>query len=243
MVESYGKDGNAKSIRQKVFALLDENQLFTPQAICQMLNLYHAKYCRYISKLKCEWKHYRQNEQGSNCSSVHAWQGRCRVPTHLDRVFALEVGWKPTKAKNRWLEWKEKLGLMMWFENGTVYLHVKSPVNLGKVKQLVCNGFGKTGLIYEIGILDEVVSTIRPTRAHYIFDAKVPLPRKTITYFDKSHGLTIKIGDKSHPNAVEVESRVPDWTNHIESSFEKFASLLDSCEYKKDSLKKPDYVV
>jgi hypothetical protein len=87
----------------------------------------------------------------------------CRVPTFLDRVRALEVGWKPTKAKNRWLLWKEPLGRMMWFEDGTFNLHVKSPVNLGKAKQLVWNGFGDTGLIFDMKILDAVVSTIRQT--------------------------------------------------------------------------------
>ena len=37
----------------------------------------------------------------------------------------------------------------MWFESGNVNLHIKSFVHLGKVKQLVCNGFIFTGLIFD----------------------------------------------------------------------------------------------
>ncbi len=69
------------------------------------------------------------------------------------------------------------------------------------------------------------------------------LPRKTITYFEKSHGLTIKIGDKSHPTAVEVESHVPDWAERLTLSFEKIAEAFSSNTYEKDSAKKPDYLV
>jgi hypothetical protein len=243
MVDSNSENSEPKNIRQRVFALLKENPLFSSKNICKNLDLSYAQYGAYINNLKSQWKTNCENEQGSNCSSVHAWHGLCRVPTHLDRVLALEVSWETTEAKNRWLLWKDKLGRLMWFENGTVYLYVKSPVNLGKIKQLVWNGFGSTGLIFDMKILDEVTSTIRPTGAHYVFETGHPLPRKTIKYFEKSHGLTIKIGDKSHPNAVEVESRTPDWAEHLGLSLEKVASFFNSCVYEKDALKKPDYVV
>lgn len=39
--------------------------------------------------------------QGSNCSSVHNWRGLCIVPSWVDRVLAVEVGWKRTGAKDR----------------------------------------------------------------------------------------------------------------------------------------------
>ena len=216
MVNSNSENSEPKSTRQRV----RENPLFSSKNICKNLSLSYAQHGAYINNLKSQWKTNRENEQGSNCSSVHAWRGRCRVPANLDRIFALEEGWIKTKGKNRWLLWKEPLGRMMWFENGTVYLHVKSPVNRGRKKQLVWNGFGSTGLIFEMKILDEVASTVRPTGAHYVFETRQPLPRKTIKYFEKSHGLIIKIGDKTHPNAVEVESRTPDWAEHLSLSLE-----------------------
>jgi hypothetical protein len=191
MFESYGKNGNSESIRQRVFALLDENQYLTAKSICEKLNLPYWQYGSYVNKTKSEWKSYRQEQRGSNCSSIHSWRGWCRVPDYVDRTLSLELGWKRTKAKNRWLLWKEKRGRMEWFETGRVNLHVTSPVNLGKIKQLVCNGFGFTGLIFDDGVLQKVLDTIHATGAHYVFETGRPLPKKTFDYFKKSHGLTI----------------------------------------------------
>jgi hypothetical protein len=101
MVESYGKNSNSESIRQRVFALLDKNPYLTANAICEKLNLSYWQYSNYLTKTKSEWKSYRQKEQGSNCSSIHGWRGWCRVPDYADRNLALELGWKRTKAKNR----------------------------------------------------------------------------------------------------------------------------------------------
>jgi hypothetical protein len=244
MVDSNSENSEPKAIRQRVFALLNENPLFSSKNICKQLNLSYAEHGAYINNLKSQWKTNRENEQGSNCSSVHAWRGLCCVPTNVDRVLALEVGWEHTEAKNRWLLWKDKFGRMMWFENGTVYLYVKSPVNMGRIKQLVWNGLGDTGRIFDMKILDEVASTIRPTSTHYVFETGQPLPKKTIRYFEKSHGLTIKIGDKSHPTAVEVESRPPDWAEYLASSVQKIVDCLAVDFVHENCPKKPlDYVI
>ena len=111
MVESYSKNGNTESLRRSVFALLNSDPSLTAKSICEKLDLsYNEKY-RYLNKLKNDWKSYRENERGSNCSSVHAWSGCCYVPLNVDRNLALEVGWKQTKAKNRWLLWGDKSGI------------------------------------------------------------------------------------------------------------------------------------
>ncbi len=131
----------------------------------------------------------------------------------------------------------------MWFENGRVNLHVTSPVNLGKVKQLVSNGFGFTGLIFDDKVMAQVQETIHHYGAHHVFDVGAPLPRKTIKYFDKSHGITIKIGDMSHPESVEVESHVPDWAERMDLFLEKLDGFFTANTFGKDTSKKPDYVI
>ena len=70
MVESYGKNGNNESIRQRVFVLLDENPYLTAKPICEKLNLPYWKYVSYVNKTKSEWKSYRQEQRGSNYSSI-----------------------------------------------------------------------------------------------------------------------------------------------------------------------------
>jgi len=245
MVESNSENSYSKNIRHSVFAILDENHLLSPKMICAKLHLPYGKYGDYVNNLKSHWKSHYQYEQGSNCSSVHAWSGWCYVPQYVDRDLALTVGWERTKAKNRWLKWKDKsdIGRMMWFENGRVNLHVTSPVNLGKVKQLISNGFSFTGLIFDDKVMLQVLETIHHQGAHHVFDIGSPLPKKIIKYFEKSHGLTIKIGDKSHPKSVEVESHVPDWAERMDLFLEKLDSFFSANTYGKDNSKKPDYVV
>lgn len=65
---------------------------------------------------------------------------------------------------------------MMWFENGRVNLHVASSVNLGKVKQLVSNGFGFTGLIFDDKVRMQVLETIHHYGSHYVFLYRLASP-------------------------------------------------------------------
>ena len=245
MVDSNSESCDSKTIRHRVFALLKENPSFSPKMICAKLHLSYVIYGSYINNLKSYWKSNYQFEQGSNCSSVHAWSGWCHVPQYVDRDLALTSGWKRTKAKNRWLHWKDKTGLgsMMWFENGRVNLHVASPVHLGKVKQLVCNGFSFSGLLFDDQVMLKVLESIHHYGSHYVFDVGSPLPKKTIKDFEKSHGITIKIGDMSHPKSVEVESHVPDWAEKLTFSLERIADVFGASVNEKESFKKTDFIV
>lgn len=242
MVESYGKNGNIESLRQRVFALLDKNPYLTAKPLCEKLNLPYKQYSNYITKIKSEWKSYRQKQRGSNCSSIHSWHGWCRVPDYVDRTLALEVGWEETKSKNRWLLWHDRVGRMMWFESGRINVYVRSPANLGRAKQLISNGFFNTGLIFELRILEQVFETFKFRGAHYVFDVGQPLPKMTVDTFERSHGIIIKLGDKSHPRCIEVISRCPDWAERNELLLERLTALLCPEGLKKETLKKSDYI-
>jgi hypothetical protein len=243
MVESNSKNGNTESLRRSVFALLDKDPYLTAKPLCEMLELPYQQNYRYLNKLKNDWKSNHENKQGSNCSSIHGWRGWCYVPYSVSRDLAVQAGWVPTKAKNHWLLWKDTLGRMEWFEKGRVNLFVRSPVNQGRIKQLVCNGFSFTGLITDNKVLDQVLVTIQYKGAHYVFDTGQPLPKTTIDYFDKNLGIVIKVGDGSHRRAIEVISRVPDWAERMDLFLEKLDSFFSANTYGKDNSKKPDYVV
>lgn len=245
MAQSNSESCDSKTIRHRAFALLKENDKLSPMRICAELHLPYVRYGAYINNLKSYWKSHYQNEGGSGCSSVHAWSGRCCVPTFVDRGLALRVGWIQTRAKNRWLLWKDEkeIGRMMWFETGVVNLYVRSPVHLGKVKQLVCNGFSFTGLVFEDKVMAQVLETIKPYGAHYVFDIGIALPKKTINYFEKSHGIIIRIGDKSHPYAVEIESHTPDWADRLNLSLDRLADVLGGGPTELAPNKKPEYLV
>ena len=52
--------------------------------------------------------------------------------------------------------------------------------------------------------------------------------------------MVIKVGDASHPNAVEVVTCYPDWVERNERVLEEMGGLLRDGFYEKDCLNKPE---
>jgi len=218
--KSRSQDSNCESsyghsIRERVFKQLDDNPLLTSKPLCKLLGLGYRRYGQYVSNLRSQWRYNYQNERGSKCSSVHGWRGWCFVPTGLDRSAAVAAGWVETRARNRWLLWRDRLGRMQWFETDRVNLYVRKPANFGKACQLVCNGFSFTGLITDMRVLEAVLETVRFKGAHFVFDTKERLPYLVIDLFRKSSGVVIKVGDRTHPTSVEVIASYMDWARYI----------------------------
>jgi hypothetical protein len=103
---------------------------------------------------------------------------------------------------------------------------VRKPANLGKAYQLICNGFSFTGLITDIKVLEQVLSTVRFKGAHYVFPLGQRLPKLTIDLFQKSNGIIIKVGDNTHPDSLEVIACYPDWAERNERMFEQLNDTL-----------------
>ena len=234
------------SIKDSVLKLLDKNPLLTAKPLCKLLSLPWPQYKSYITNLRSIWLGSPKNKRGSKCS-IHAWRGYTHIPTRIHtriHARAVEVGWVETRARNRWLLWKDRLGRLQWFETGRVNLYVRKPANLGKAYQLICNGFSFTGLITDIKVLEQVLSTLRFKGAHYVFPTDQRLPRLTIDLFAKSNGVIIKVGDRSHPHAVEVIACYPDWAERNERLLEQLNHTLKRLivPVAPNNLRKVDYV-
>jgi hypothetical protein len=240
-VDSNSESCYTSSLRQVVFGLLQKDPLLTARDMCRELSLPYGKYGAYVNNCKSFWKSNCRNERGSKCS-IHACRGWCYAPDGVDRARALGVGWIPSRARNRWLLWKDRLGRLQWFETGRVNLYVRKPANLGKAKQLVCNGFSFTGLITDLKVLERILKGIRFKGAHYVFETGHRMPKLVIDQFTKSNGVSVEVGDASHPNAVEIVTCYPDWAERNERMLEEIRDLLRNGFYEKDYLYKPDYV-
>jgi len=219
-------NGNSGSIRQHVFSLLDENPLLTAKPLCKLLDLNYRDYHKYVAKLRSLWKCYHKNERGSKCS-MHGWRGWCYVPCGLDREAAVDGGWRVTRARNRWLLWKDRLGRLQWFETDRVNLYVRTPANLGRAYQLVCNGFSFTGLITDMKALERVLESVRFEGAHFVFDAQARLPYLVIDLFRRSNGVIIKVGDRTHPTGVEVIAEYMGWAERHERLSQQLLDVLN----------------
>jgi len=87
------------------------------------------------------------------------------------------------------------------------------------------------------------LSTLRFKGAHYVFATEQRLPRLTIDLFAKSNGIIIKVGDRSHPNAVEVVACYPDWGERCEATVQRFTQVLENLSSGPSiNQKKVDYV-
>ena len=222
-----GKDLEDGSIKSAVFRLLDKNPLLTAKPLCKLLGLPWPRYQNYVNKLRSQWRTLPKNERGSKCSSVHGWRGWCYVPAGLDRAAAVSAGWHRTRARNRWLLWRDRLGRLQWFETDRVNLYVRKPANLGRAYQLVCNGFSFTGLLTDMKVLEQVLESVRFKGAHFVFDVKERLPYLVIDLFRKSNGVIIKVGDRTHPTGVEVIAEYMDWAERNERLGEQLLDVLN----------------
>jgi hypothetical protein len=142
------------------------------------------------------------------------------------RVEAVRVGWRATRARNRWLLWDDRFGRVQWFETGRLNLYVRKPASLGRAKQLICNAFSYTGLVADFQVLEPVLNGIRFNGGHYVFETGKALPKLTIGRFAKSNGVILKIGDRSHPTSVEVIASYPDWAEQNERLLQRLAEML-----------------
>ena len=226
--DAYCKQGKLESLRQSVFASLDENLSLTAKPLAKLLELPWPKYKGYLDRLRFEWKAYRRNEQGLKCSS-HGWRGWLYLPRELVEVRdrAVGVGWVRSRARNRWLLWRDRLGRLQWFETGRINVYVRKPANFGKAHQLICNGFSFTGLVTDIKVLEWLLTGLRFKGAHYVFHLGQWLPKLTIDLFQKSNGIVIKVGDDSHPDSLEVLSTYPDWAERNERVTGQLADVLE----------------
>lgn len=245
-LDSYSKSSNSNNIRKQIFDLLDgeghTNPMLTPKQICKLLNLSYRQYHNYVSKTKWEWKYYYRNEQGSKCSNFHCFKAKAKLDPALSQALRQLVcldwgrggagfGWVQSRAKNRFWFWRGKLGRAVWFETGSVRLHVRRPGNLGRAKQLFCDAFVNTGLLTDFEVLNPILERIRPKSGHFPYSAGERLPYMVIRDFELSHGVIIKVGDRSHPDAVEVIASFSDVVDDALDRLEKIEkSSSKNCE-------------
>ena len=222
------------SMRKEVCRLLDENPLLTAKMLAKLMNLDYKKYRQTLTNYRNFWVYNHENERGSKCSSLHCFKAKVKLDLALSQRLRCVIdsdvekgifGWVLSKARNRFLVWKGRLGRVVWFESGTVTLHVKRPGNLGKTKQLFCDAFVNTGLLTDVKVLNPILERIRPKSGHFPYSSGARLRYMVIRDFEESHGIVIKVGDKTHPNAVEV---IASFSDAIDLALQKLDNLEKS---------------
>ena len=232
----------AKYIKDTVIQELDKNPLLTAKPLCFLLKLNYEQHGDYVAHIRSNWKsdyRYRQGLKG--LISIHNWHGWIYTPGALSldegvSKSALEQGWVQTRARNRYLLWKDRaLGRLEWFGTGRVNIWLKKPVTLGKLKQLLANAFlwaftsnsEGSRLVDSVNLFERWVATHKRKGFHFVFDTGQRMPYSKIDLFKDSNGVVFKTGDLSHPTCIELEINYPDWGVRLEKLTEQNIKTIE----------------
>jgi hypothetical protein len=207
------------SIKSRVSKLLDENPLYTPKRLCELARLPYKRYQDYVTHLRSTWKHDTKIGLRSRCPKQHNVRAFCYVPKGCNRVAALDVGWELSRNRNKTVVWnrdKIQLGRVEWFTSGKVIAYVRKPQTMARAKQILANAFCWTGLISDSKLIVAFLDSVKWRGSHDVHETAERLPYKVIDNYVESHGVRIVLGDRTHPNAVEVQWVYPDWLERLE---------------------------
>jgi len=241
------------SMRREIRALLNKNPLLTAKPICKILGIDYKTYGHYVRNEKCIWKKSYKNRlhlKGLTGDNFKNWRGWVYVQKIIDRKKdstvterAVEAGWILTKARNRFLLWKDpKRGRLEWFETGRVKIWIRKPANRGKANEILVNSFLRTGLISNFKIFEALLRSVRFKGATLLIPTSMRLPYLKLDLLKESNGVVFKMGDLSHPDCLEFNFFYPDWGEHSEAVVARFHKLLgDVFNPKTQDPKKPSF--
>jgi hypothetical protein len=261
MVIHYSNGGNGEpegnSIKRSIWAKLTENPLLSPKELAKLLDLPYKQYRNYITKERSNWKYYHESERGSKCSGFHCYKAKVRLDRGLSDDLKAKLsfgvpnafvgyGWRLSRARNKFLIWKGRFGRVVWYTTGLVLLEVKKPGNLGKAKQLFCDAFCNSGLLTDFKVLNPVLERLGPKSCHFPYETPMRLPYVQINDFAESHGIIIKVGDRSHPNAIEViaeftskQAEIEQKVTYVFDAFQRVDVSRGLVDPKLESVKPP----
>jgi hypothetical protein len=231
-------DVSGSSLREKVEKILNKNPLISARYICQILGIPYKHNRQKIYNIKNRWKSNIKYEGGSN-PSFHGWYGWNYIPEVYKEVLDLKrqevrerlvsVGWKESKAKNKWLYWSERLGRIQWYQTGRLRIYCRKPSEKtlnARVKQLMANAFFATHVISNWEVMEQLMA-VKHYGLHVAYETGQRQPMMTVTEFKDSNGIIIKLGDKSHPSSLEVISLYPDWHLQTMKALDKLGVTME----------------
>ena len=143
--------------------------------------------------------------------------------------------WRVSRNKNRERLWHESGVSLGWHRNGTLVFRFKGFRPQGHLLGVFVRAFLDV-IMSSNKSEHEVVNYLhllfkekyRTRGFHSTYETGQPLPKTKVTDFEKSHGITIRLGDGSHPTSLEVEQREPFWFSKIEKIVDRLGVEIES---------------
>jgi hypothetical protein len=236
------------SLRHRVFKLLDKNPLLKPKQICELLGETYAKRGEVVTQYKKQWKKEYKSQRGlirSYPDELHHVFYKGKLPSEVVKailqIMTLNLpnayeGWKRSRAKNRYWIFRNKLGRIRFFENGTVELWIRKPASAGKAKGLFTQAFVWTRLIDSIQVCDDFYKTLM-RRFHATFDYGKRVGYMRITAFKETHGFEFVSGDKTHPTSAEFMFEYHAEVDSARRLFEQMQSFFEQFSLRQSNVR------
>jgi hypothetical protein len=236
----YSKGSNVlgeASKKERVWKLLDKHPSLKAKQLCYVLQLPYKENANHVTKLRSEWKHYSEIGEGLKRLSFHNQHWKGFALRQLDRRqgnvtdLAVRSGWLLTRARNRMLVWRDvSLGRIEWFETGTILIGVSKPASKMKLYQLLSKAFLMTSLsdlIGDIKVYQAWQDSFYQHDGHLVYDTGQRLPYARIELLKGSNGIVVTLGDKSHPQSVEIQYCFPEYAEKSEVTLELANKALE----------------
>lgn len=214
--------------RRKVEKLLNENPHLSTQDIEQKLHGSDTKLAsQTIKNYASNWRQYSRN---GAVPRLHSGFGQLEsgFDAGLWEVALSFEHWHVSKNKNRERLWFENGITVGWHRSGTVVFRFKGSRPRGHILGVFSHAFWQ--VLLSTGRSERELSDFlkalfeekyRETH-HYVFETERPQPKMKIDHFENRYGLTIKLGDGSHPTSLEVEEKEPPWLSRFEGAVGSF---------------------
>jgi hypothetical protein len=213
--------------RRKVEKLLDENPYLSTQDIDQKLHGSGTKLAyQTIKNYASNWRQYSRN---GAVPRLHSGFGVLESGFDAGLWEAGPAyGWRVSENKNRERLWFENGVTVGWHRSGMVVFRFKGSRPRGHILGVFSHAFWQ--VLLSTGRSERELSDFlkvlfeekyRETH-HYVFETERPQPRMKIDHFENRYGLTIKLGDGSHPTSLEVEEKEPPWLSRFEGAVGSF---------------------
>lgn len=247
-------DGSGITLKERVFLKMDQFPNISIRELCRLLAIDYQYYKGTMASYRYEWRKHKSLMNRVHKAETHKARAWCFALKSFSRELALTVNWIQSKGKNAELNWKmnPSYGRIRWFQNGRIIIHVKKPQTMARVKRLLCLAFFDTGLIHDPKLLNPFLDKVRWLGASDVFKSgsEKRLPYMKIDKYKATHGIAIRLGDRSHPYDVEVDWVHPDWLEKLElmqehniKTIEEFTKFMKNLSQpKKPGKDKPFYV-
>ena len=220
--------------RQIVLKLLEENNHLSFTAMRQKLRQKNIMLKdQTIRNYMSQWRLYSRFGLVPRC---HSGLGVLESGFDSDLwEHAPCLGWTVNDNRNRCRRICRQGVWLLWHRNGTVQFRFKGAVMRSVLMTAFSQAFYdvmRYGGKPECEIADYLralfIEGYRGLQRHSTFETGLLLPKVDIQHFKKSHGMSIKLGDGSHPTAVEIEEMEPFWLSKFDKTLDRRSQEIEN---------------